>query len=132
VILVHRLLQITIDLLVIFLIGVQIADVHSTILALRLPWVQEVGDESIGLGNISGWAQRHLGPVWWVIKAPFLTFLPMLWTPIEPEVQVPVIMLLILANGYFFQITKQNYANARSTPPIGYAPNHHPKAGECP
>lgn len=111
------ILHAMIGFLVVFLLLIQIADVHSTILALRHPWVQEVGDESLGLGNLSGWCQRHLGRAWPVVKAPFLVFFPMLWTPVPDQIQVPIIGLLILANGYFFQITKQNYINAYAPPP---------------
>lgn len=116
------ILQALINCLVGLLLGIQVADVHSTILALRHPWVQEVGDESLGLGNISGWCQRHLGAAWPVVKAPFLVFVPMLWTPVPDQIQVPIIGLLILANSYFFQITKQNYHNAYAPPPVGWRP----------
>lgn len=119
---IEAILQAAITWLVLFLLVIQVFDVHSTILALRLPWVREVGDDAIGLGNLSGWCQRHLGAAWPVVKAPFLIFAPMLWTPVPDQIQLPIIALLCMANGYFFTITKQNYANARSLPPVGWTP----------
>lgn len=107
---------------VVTLLVLQILDVHSTILALRLPWVIEVGDTDVGLGNVSGFFQRHCGPVWWIMKAPFLTYLPMLWVPIDVEVQFPIIMLMILAIAYFHDIVTANYRNAKSQPPLGWKP----------
>lgn len=117
---INYVLQTVIQILVFWLVVLQPFDVHSTILALRLPWVQEVGDEGLGLGNISGWAQCHLGDAWWVIKLPFLAFIPMVWVPIETEVEVPVIMLLVPVVSYFFHITVQNYRNAYSQAPAGW------------
>mgnify|MGYP007122156019 CR=1 FL=1 len=111
-----------IDALIIALLGIQVLDVHSTILALRNPWVIEVGDERIGLWNISGWAQKHLGDAWPVIKAPFLFFVPVCWTPIETIVEVPMIMLLVLVCAYFFMITRDNHRNAYAPPPVGWKP----------
>lgn len=99
------------------LLFLQILDVHSTNLALRLPWVREVGDEAIGLGNLSGWAQARLGRWWWLIKAPLLIFAPLIWTPVPWQVWPAVILLLIAANSRFLRIIRGNYRNAASTDP---------------
>lgn len=109
------------------LLGLQFLDVHSTNAALRLPWVREVGDEAIGLGNLSGWAQARWGRWWWLIKAPlFLVFAPLIWWPVPPQDAAAVILLLIAANSRFLRIIRGNYRNAASrdpNAPSAYRPN---------
>lgn len=95
----------------------QILDVHSTNLALRLPWVKEVGDEAIGMGNLSGWAQARWGRWWWLIKVPLLIFAPLCWFPAPWQIEPAIILLLIAANSRFLRIVRGNYRNAASTDP---------------
>lgn len=107
--------------LTMFVLVIQILDVISTNSARRLPWVREVGDQAIGLGNLSGLAQRHLGWWWWIVKLPLaLIFAPLIWTPAPLAVQPAIILLLLAANSYFLKITRQNFLNAVSNPPKGF------------
>ncbi len=100
-----------------WLLVLQFFDVHSTFLALRLPWVREVGDTTIGGFNISGWAQNHLGWLWPVVKLPLAIFAPLIWTPAPVAVEIPLILLLLYADLYFLKIVMENYDNANSVDP---------------
>lgn len=103
-------------ILVGWLLLLQLFDVDSTILALRNPHVQvvEVGDEALGLGNLSGWAQKHWGGWWWVIKLPMAIFIPLAAVRLPTPAQPCIILLLVGACGYFHTITKENYRIART------------------
>jgi hypothetical protein len=104
-------------LLAAWLLVLQLFDIHSTFLALRLPWVREVGDTEVGGFNISGWAQVHLGWCWPVIKLPLAVFAPLIWTPAPILVEIPLILLLIAVDMYFLKIVRENYDNAKSIDP---------------
>lgn len=110
-------LHFIVALLAAWLLILQLFDIHSTFLALRLPWVQEVGDTEIGGWNISGWAQKYMGKFWPLIKLAFLIFVPLIFTPAPIVVEIPLIALLFYADMYFLKIVMGNYDNAKSTDP---------------
>lgn len=94
-------------------ISYQFFDVHSTILALRRPDVREVGDSALGLGNLSGWCQHHLGWAWPAMKLPvILVMAPLLWYQAPLEIDPGIIFALVYLVAYFRRIVRQNYNNA--------------------
>ncbi len=94
-------------------ISYQFFDVHSTILALRRHDVVEVGDEALGLGNISGWCQARLGIFWPVMKLPVIALMaPLLWVQVPIAIEPGIIFALVYLVAYFRKIVRQNYNNA--------------------
>ena len=119
--LVH-LANIAVALEAVVLIAQQLADVHSTNLALANPHVRviEVGDEALGCGNLSALAQRSWGRWWWLIKTPLvLVLLPLVLAPVDSRIPLsicPVLLLgLFVAICYFEKIVRENYENAGIT-----------------